>query len=83
MGQDDRCGICGKGQCKHLKTKEHPSVGGAALCKRKDVILFTPGVDVDPDNVCKDCKAIAKEKEIPIFPEDFECDDYVTEVPST
>lgn len=56
MGQDDRCGLCGKNSCSHMNRKEHLGYDGGAVCGRKNVI--TNDFDVDAEITCKDCQRI-------------------------
>lgn len=61
MGQDDRCGICGKDymRCPHA-LKEHYGTKEVALCGVKNPILFDEETDTDPDVLCRRCQARKK-----------------------
>jgi len=79
LGQDDRCGICGKGSCSHLSYKEHiETKEGKALCgEKRDPILNSPDCAVDPDVICLKCQA-KFEKIQGITIDEYQCQDDLT-----
>ncbi len=82
MGQDDRCGICGKGSCYHLSLyREHIKTReGKALCGTRNAILNPPDCAVDPDTICRRCqKKFQKIHGITIA--DYQVQDSFTEKP--